>query len=169
MLCEHLGASKVIWLGQGVFMDETDGHVDNLCCFSSPGHVTLAWCDDEKDPMYAICRDAEKRLNAEKDAKGRTLTIHRILIPDPTLFSTSEDRPFHYGPNKAHRLAGSYVNYYLANGGVIVPQFGLPTDALAVAALQKVFPDRKIVGVMSRNVLLGGGNIHCITQQVPKA
>lgn len=168
----YLNVQKVIWLDKGVYLDETDGHVDNLCCFVRPGEVLLTWTDDSKDPQYDISRHALKMLSSETDARGRVLTIHKIHQPEPMLISKTEcdglDASETAKPRRAgDRLAASYVNFYIANGGVVMPLFDDPRDRDAVDLLTTLFPDRKVVGVRSREILLGGGNIHCITQQIP--
>ena len=173
LLRDYLGVRKVIWLGAGVPHDETGGHVDNLVCFVRPGTVLLSWCDDANDPHYQVSRDAEMRLLAAEDAQGRRLTVEHIPMPTPLYFTAAEaagiDRSAN-GMNRAagERLAASYVNFYIANGAIIAPCFDVPTDAQAQAVLQRQFPDRQIVMVSAREILLGGGNIHCITQQQPR-
>jgi len=172
-LREYLGVQVIVWLGRGVYQDETDGHVDNLCCFVRPGEVCLTWTNDATDPQYAISRDAFERLSQARDARGRRFKIHKLIQPDP-LYSTREEaqgvrpapgtRPRPAG----HRLAGSYVNFYIANRSVVVPLLDAKRDRAALAVLKRAFPKRKIVGVPAREILLGGGNIHCITQQVPR-
>ena len=168
-----LGVETVIWLGKGVACDETDGHVDNLCCFARPGELCLTWTDDRRDPQHAISRDALERLREARDARGREFKVHKIAQPGPLYMTADESggvdhvegtRPREPG----HRLAGSYVNFYIANGGVVVPLLDARRDRHALAQLKKVFPEREVVGVPSREILLGGGNIHCITQQVPQ-
>jgi agmatine deiminase len=171
-LRDYLGVSKVIWLAKGVFNDETDGHIDNLACFARPGEVCLTWTDNKRDPQYSISLDAWERLNDESDARGRRLKVTRLLMPGPLVMSAKEasgivaregTKPRAAG----ERLAASYVNFYIANGGVVMPLLDSSTDRLAAARLKRLFPDRRVVGVPAREVLLGGGNIHCITQQVP--
>jgi agmatine deiminase len=171
-LKDYLGGSHVIWLGEGVPGDETGGHVDNLACFINPGTVLLTWCDDPADPHYAVSRDAEARLAGTTDAKGRRITVERIPMPTPMFITEDEAAGVDQGVsgmNRAagERLAGSYVNFYIANGAIIAPQFGVPTDQPAQAVLEKLFPEREVVMVPAREILLGGGNIHCITQQQP--
>jgi agmatine deiminase len=172
VLRDYLGVSHVIWLGQGVPGDETDGHIDNLACFVRPGVVLLSWCDDPEDPHFAVSRDAEARLKGARDAQGRALVVERIPMPAP-MFITEEEAAgvdaTAEGMNRAagERLAASYVNFYVANGAIIAPCFGVATDEAARAVLVRLFPDRKIVMVPAREILLGGGNIHCITQQQP--
>ncbi len=173
-LAEYLGARTVIWLGRGVARDETSGHVDNLACFARPGHVVLTWTDDRRDPQYEISRDAERRLRAARDARGRRLTVHKLHQPAPLHLRDAEAASLDARPGSrprrgGDRLAASYVNFYAGNRCVVVPQFGDPRDAAARRVLARLFPTRRIVGVDSREVLLGGGNIHCITQQIPRA
>ena len=162
----------MIWLGAGVYNDETSGHVDNLCCFVRPGVVALTWTDDSDDPQHAISQDAYERLSAARDARGRALEIHRIHQPDPVLITAAEsqgvDAVAGSLPRRAgDRLAASYVNFYIANGVVVLPVFDDPRDEAATTALAGLFPDRTVVPVAAREILLGGGNIHCITQQQP--
>lgn len=173
ILCDYLGASRIIWLVQGVPFDETGGHIDNLACFAGPGRVLLSWCDDPTDPHYAVSRDAEARLLASYDAKGRSLAVTRLPMPEPMFISAAEaDGLDHTNPQTSRqageRLAGSYVNFLIINGAIIAPAFGTATDAAAQAILQDSFPERAIIMVPGREILLGGGNIHCITQQQPK-
>ncbi|MCD4720702.1 MAG: agmatine deiminase [Desulfobacula sp.] len=171
-LKKYLNVEKIIWLGKGVFMDETDGHVDNLCCFVKPGEVLLHWTDDKTDPQYEISRDAFDRLSDSVDAKQRKIKIHKIHQPGPLHMTEEESRGVEKKPNVAprdegNRLAGSYVNFYIANKGIVMPLFDDPRDNDAMEKIKGLFPDRKVVGVYAREILLGGGNIHCITQQQP--
>ena len=173
MLKDYLGVSHVIWLGQGVPGDETDGHVDNLACFVRPGVVLLTWCDDPADPHYAVSRDAEARLLGARDAQGRELVVERIPMPTPLFFTQEEAEGVDATPSGMNRTAGermaaSYVNFYIANGAIIAPSFGVETDEAARGVLARLFPEKEIVMVPAREILLGGGNIHCITQQQPK-
>ncbi len=172
MLFDHLGAEKMIWLGRGVVEDETDGHVDNLACFARPGVVLLTWTDDESDPQHAISRDARERLEATTDAAGRAIEVICLPSPGPLTVSQEEaagvqavegSRPRRPGD----RLAASYVNFYPGTTRVVFPQLDSRFDAQAARLLERCFPDREVVGVPAREILLGGGNIHCITQQVP--
>ncbi len=171
-LLDYLGAEKVLWLGRGVFADETDGHVDNLACFARPGVVLLTWCGDESDPQHEISLDARRRLEAAVDARGRGLEV--VLLPSPgPLTSSAEEAAGVEGaagtqPRRAgDRLAASYVNFYLANGRLVMPLLDERRDEEAARILAATFPEREVVGVPAREILLGGGNVHCITQQVP--
>jgi len=163
----------VIWLPRGIYNDETDGHIDNICCFVRPGVVLLAWTDDLNDPQYEISRVAYEILTKATDAKGRKLEVHKLQLPTPVLISAEEgegvDSIDGTMPRKeGDRMAASYVNFYIANGAVIAPLFNDPADQPALDKLKELFPDREVIGVYAREILLGGGNIHCITQQQPK-
>lgn len=172
ILADYLGLEKIVWLGLGVHNDETDGHVDNLACFARPGVVALTWTDDKADPQYDISRDAFERLSAAIDARGRKFEIHKIHQPDPMLMSEEESGGVDVVEGTLPRLPGarlaaSYINFYVANGVVTVPVFGDRRDDEAVAKIAALFPGRTVMPVSAREILLGGGNIHCITQQQP--
>jgi agmatine deiminase len=172
LLHEYVGATNVIWLGKGVVEDETDGHVDNLCCFIRPGEVALTWTDDKRDPQYRVSHDALERLMEARDARGRRLKVHKVVQPGPLYRTKQEaegvDTSDAASPRLAgQRLAASYINLYLGNGTVVVPLLDRKKDGQALRQMKKLFPDRRVIGVESREILLGGGNIHCITQQVP--
>ncbi|HEX6780792.1 MAG TPA: agmatine deiminase [Solirubrobacterales bacterium] len=173
VLLDYLGAEMVLWLGAGVFEDETDGHVDNLACFARPGVVLLTWTDDEDDPQHAISSDARDRLEAATDARGRALEV--VLLPSPGPLRTSAEEAEGVDaregtqPRRAgERLAASYVNFYPADSRIVYPLLDPRHDEEAGAILRRVFPEREAVGVPAREILLGGGNVHCITQQVPR-
>jgi len=171
-LREYTGAEKILWLGEGVYNDETDGHVDNLACFLRPGLVALTWTDDHNDPQYPISKDAFDRLTKFTDAKGRHLEVVKIHQPDPILITEEEAAgviPVEgtYPRNAGDRMAASYINFYFCNGGAVVPTFDDPHDQIALDVLQSALPERAVIGVPAREILLGGGNIHCITQQQP--
>jgi agmatine deiminase len=173
-LREYLGAEKVIWLGLGTYNDETDGHVDNLACFVEPGVVLLNWSEDAQDPQQEISLDALRRLEAATDARGRSLEVLRIPSPGPLLTSPEEaegvDEVEGTKPRRAgDRLAGSYVNFYPGNTRIVFPLLDEATDEAAAEVLRGCYPGREVVGVPGREILLGGGNVHCITQQVPAA
>ena len=171
LLHEYLGVESVIWLGKGVVDDETNGHVDNLCCFARPGEVILTWTDNKRDPQYRVSLDAFERLSEARDAKGRKLKIHKLHQPGPLHRTPAEAEgvdAVDYTVRKVHeRLAASYVNFYIGNSAIIMPLVDPKRDKQAARQLQKIFPERRLIGVQAREILLGGGNIHCITQQVP--
>jgi len=174
-LLEYLGAEKVIWLTRGLTADlDTDGHIDNFCCFTKPGEVLLAWSDDINDEQYHISREALAILEQTTDARNRSLKIVKIPIPPKLTYTESEIQELEgvdeleFARLPGERLAGSYVNFYIANGGIVMPSFDVSTDSIAKDILQSVFPSYEIVQVPGRDILLGGGNIHCITQQQPQ-
>uniref|UniRef100_A0A0E0DF36 Agmatine deiminase n=1 Tax=Oryza meridionalis TaxID=40149 RepID=A0A0E0DF36_9ORYZ len=153
--------------------EDTNGHVDNLCCFIKPGVVLLSWTDDENDPQYQRSVDALSTLSKSVDAKGRQIEVVKIHVPGP-LYMTKEEsegvaKTEHAIPREpGTRMAASYVNFYIANGGIVAPAFGDKWDEEACAVLQKAFPDHEVVMVEgAREIALAGGNIHCITQQQP--
>jgi agmatine deiminase len=173
VLFDYLGAEKMVWLGRGVFEDETDGHVDNLACFARPGVVLLTWTEDASDPQHEISRDARRRLEAATDARGRRLEVITLPSPGPMTITAAEaegvDAVEGTLPRRAgDRLAASSVNFYLGNSRVVMPLLDERHDAEAEAILRECFGEREVVGVPAREILLGGGNIHCITQQVPR-
>lgn len=173
VLKDYLNLETIIWLGRGTYNDETNGHVDNIACFIRPGVVALTWADDKNDPQYDISQEAYERLCAATDARGRKLEVHKIHQPGPIYITEEESQGVDaiegtLPRQPGDRLAGSYVNFYICNGGAVVPAFDDPHDQAAVETLQKLMPERKVVTVPGREILLGGGNVHCITQQQPK-
>jgi agmatine deiminase len=167
----HIGIRKVVWLPGGLYNDEdTNGHIDNMARFVGPGEVLVAWTDDEADPQYPNSKQAYDVLCAATDALGRPLRVHKMPMPTP-LFRTEEEAGG-VDAGAAERVAGerlpaSYANYLLVNGGIVMPAFGVPEDAVAADLLARLHPGRRVAQVPSREILLGGGNIHCITQQQP--
>lgn len=175
-LCRHLGVVKVLWIPRGVAGDDdTNGHVDNMACFLRPGVVALHWADENEDAeQYSRSQEALDYLVSETDATGRKLTIVKVLAPRALVRTAAECNGLVKVKGTfdlrqpGEVLPGSYINFYLPTGGVVVPQFGdVERDALAVATLQAQFPEREVVPVSSRDILCGGGNIHCITSQQP--
>ncbi len=172
-LCNYLNVEKVLWVKEGIYNDETNGHVDNMCAYVKPGVIALAWTEDVNDPQYQRSLDAYNYLINETDAKGRKIEVHKILTPSPILITQAESLGVDsvdgtLPRNEGDRLAASYVNYYVGNGFVAMPVFNDPNDQLAYNKLKELYPDRVIEPIYAREILLGGGNIHCITQQVPK-
>jgi agmatine deiminase len=155
-LCEALGVEAVLWLGDGLLNDHTDGHVDTVARFVAPGVVvamepTLAG-DPNRDTLLRLLAD----LGAMRDAAGRKLTV--VTLPSPGAVLDGDGRV----------MPASYVNFYIANHAVVVPTYGSPSDEAAVARVEALFPGRRTVGVDARAILGGGGAFHCITQQVPR-
>lgn len=154
---KFLNVSQIIWLKQGLFGDETDGHIDNVACFAKPGVILIQTCYNPEDPNYEITKENLDILKNATDAKGRKLEI--IEIPQP---------PVRY--YNGERLTLSYLNFYFVNQGIILPVFGgdaIETDKKAMDILQKVYPNREIVPIDGMSLIKEGGNVHCITQQMP--
>jgi agmatine deiminase len=164
----------VLWLPRGVYLDETDGHVDNLACFVEPGRVLLTWEDDPSDPQHERSVEARRVLERSTDARGRTLEVDLVPAPSRPAMTDEEASGIDRQPGAKPRrggdpLAASYVNYYLGNEVVVHPRLDPDHDDEAAELLGRLFPDRRIVGIDAREIILGGGgNIHCITQQVPR-
>lgn len=176
-LMEYLGAEKVLWIPRGIYNDETNEHVDNVCAFIRPGEVVLAWTDKEDDPQYALSKASLEALEAATDAKGRKIIVHKLPIPDvPVCIAEDEVQGYDFEEGEdmreaGERLAASYVNFYFSNDSVVVPAFGgenVASDMRAVELFTKLCPERKVVSIPARAIITGGGNIHCITQQLPK-
>ena len=169
----YLNVQKVIWLENGIFEDETNEHVDNMACFIEPGVVALAWTQDKDDPQYKYSQNAYRLLSSSVDAKGRKFKVIKVKLPKPLYMTKNEAKGIKCGRYDAKarpegsRLAASYINFYQGEKFVILPAFGVPEDKLAKAQLQKLYPNKDIIQINSREILLGGGNIHCITMQIP--
>ena len=155
-LKEYLGVNTIIWLKHGTDVG-TDGHVDNIACFVKPGTVMALSCSDKNDPFYEKINENLEILKTSIDNNSRRLEVielemsYKRLIPD-------DDEP------------SSYINFYIANNGIVMPTFDdKKADSNAKAVIQSAFPDRKIVAINGIDILMGGGNIHCITQQQPKS
>lgn len=173
----YLNVEKVLWLPHGIYNDETNEHVDNVCAFVRPGEVVLAWTDNEKDEQYALSKASYDFLKDAVDAKGRKIIIHKLPIPDvPVCISEEEVQGYDFVEGEdmreaGERLAASYVNFYFSNDSVVMPAFGgenTASDLRAAEILAALCPERKVVQIPARAILTGGGNIHCITQQIPK-
>ena len=171
-LKEYLNLDKIIWIKDGIDPDETNGHIDDVCCFKDVGEVICIWTDDKKSPYYKASHDAYNTLINETDAKGRKLKVHKLCMPKEDVKLGSNFR-IDSALGSKPRLEGdicvtSYMNFLITNGGIICPQFGDENDSLAIKQLKEIFPDKEVIGVYSKEVIYGGGNIHCITQQQPK-
>lgn len=170
----YLGAQKIVWLPRGIYNDETNEHVDNVCAYVGPAEVVLAWTDDESDPQYPLSKACLDALEQATDARGRRFVVHKLPIPaKPVCVQPDELEGYTFEAGEdtreaGERLAASYVNFYISNGGIILPQFGDANDAAAVRILQECFPTRRVYPIPARDIILGGGNIHCITQQIPR-
>jgi agmatine deiminase len=156
-LVDALGVDKVIWLGDGLLNDHTDGHVDTIVRFAGPGRVLCMEARDDDDPNREVLEAIASDLSTARDASGRSLEI--VRIPSPGLIESADGEP----------MAASYVNYYIANTTVVVPTYGSRYDEEAVRTIASCFPGRRTVGTSARAILSGGGAFHCITQQEPCA
>jgi agmatine deiminase len=151
----HLGASKMIWLKEGLKDDDTDGHIDEIACFIRPGLVLALIGSDSSDVDFKPLQENAALLRDSRDAQNRKLEVVTIAQPEVAYKDKS-------------RLSQSYVNFYLANGGLVMPAFGdRKADEQARGLLQELFPRRKVLQIPARELAYGGGNIHCITQQQP--
>jgi len=155
VLSVYLGVNQFIWLPFGLENDETAGHVDNAACFVRPGVVLFNWTSDPLDGNYQGCRENMAVLRASRDASGRTLEVIPIEQPG-------------YREGKEGRMALSYINFYIANGGIVMPAFDDFRDQAAYETIRRVFPDRKVMQLPVLDIFYGGGGIHCITQQQPE-
>jgi agmatine deiminase len=170
LLRDYTGAEKIIWLPRGCKFDETDGHIDDLACFVAPGELLMQWTDDESDPQYEIYQEAYEILSSNTDARGRSIEIHKVPQPAPLEWTAEEAAGLDAIEGSYQRVAGtricaSYINYYIGNSVVVVPTYDDPMDAPAQAVLRSLFPDHKVIGIRNaREILLGGGNVACITQ-----
>ncbi len=154
-LKEALGVSKVLWLGDGLLNDHTDGHIDTIARFVAPGVALCMEARGKNDPNEEVMNEIARDLEAMTDAKGRKLKVVRVPSPGRIENEFGDVMP------------ASYVNFYIANSTVIVPTYGSPFDAAAVKEIGALFPERKTIGVSAFSILSGGGAFHCITQQQP--
>ena len=171
-LCEYLNCEKVLWVKDGIDPEETNGHIDDVACFVKPGEVACIYTDDSEHPFYRQARAAYKYLSEARDARGRKLKVHKLcLTKHPVHMEGADTIDCRAGtiPRRNGELCiASYLNFLITNGGIIVPQYGDENDKLALEQLRNIFPKHKVVGVYTREIVYGGGNIHCITQQQPK-
>jgi agmatine deiminase len=154
VLSKMLGITHTIWLHEGLIDDETDGHIDNVACFAAPGRILLQVCTDPTDAQYAISQRHLHDLRTAHDARGRV--IETICIPQPPAVTEG-----------GRRLTLSYINFSFVNGAVIVPTFGVHTDEDALRIFAHTFPERTIHPIDGMALIREGGNVHCMTQQIP--
>jgi len=153
---EYLGVTHVLWLGKGIVGDDTHGHVDDLTRFVNATTAVTIVEEDRRDANYEPLQENLARLRGMKDQDGRALQVEMLPMPAPVYFD-------------GQRLPASYANFYIANKLVLAPTFNDANDRVALDVLGKVFPGREVVGIHCRDVVLGLGTIHCMTQQEPAA
>ncbi|WP_394182087.1 agmatine deiminase [Marinomonas posidonica] len=171
-LREYLGVEKVIWLPKGLYNDETNGHIDNILHVVRPGEVMLTVCEDPSDPQYDISMMALDILKDEKDAQGRNIKVYALPMPGPLYISETEATGLVSSDRMAReageRLAASYANFLICNDSIFYPLLDEQEDKAAARVFAQAFPNHKLIGIPARDILLGGGNLHCISQQIPR-
>ena len=153
-LRDYLGVTTILWLGEGIVGDDTDGHIDDLARFVGPSTIVTVVEEDPADANYHALQDNLRRLRGLRDQDGNVLRIVELPMPGAVEYL-------------GQRLPASYANFYIANGNVLVPTYRDPNDLEALSILRKVFPDRHVIGIDSIDLIWGLGSFHCITQQEP--
>lgn len=156
VLTSQLGVTQVFWLGEGIVGDDTDGHIDDLTRFVAEDTVVTVTEHNRQDDNYAMLAENRERLRQLRLADGRPLKVIELPMPRPVEFA-------------GDRLPASYANFYIGNTVVLMPSFDDPNDAVNERSLAAAFPDRRIVPIDCRDLVLGLGTFHCLTQQVPAA
>jgi agmatine deiminase len=152
----YLGVTNVLWLGDGIAGDDTDGHIDDLARFVAPDTIVTVVEDDPADVNYKVLQDNLERLRAMRDQDGRPFKIETLPMPPAVIHEDT-------------RLPASYANFYIANRAVLMPRFDCPNDAAAASTLSRLFPNRRVIGVPSTDLVWGLGSVHCLSQQHPAA
>ena len=160
-LKSYLGVVKVLWLGEGIVGDDTDGHIDDIARFVGPNTIICAVEDDPDDANYELLQENLARLESMTDADGRSFEIVTLPMPGAVGGTSTDTR-------NLDRLPASYANFYIANNVVLAPVFGHANDARAVETLQRVFSDRRVIPLNCEPLVWGMGTIHCVTQQQPQ-
>ena len=160
-LKDHLGVTKVLWLGEGIVGDDTDGHIDDIARFVAPDVIVCALEDDPEDANYEILQENLARLRSMTDTNGRPFEIVTLPMPGIVGGASTSTRDL-------DRLPASYANFYIANNVVLLPVFGHANDARAVEILQNLFRTRRVIPINCEPLVWGMGTIHCVTQQQPQ-
>lgn len=172
-LKKYLNAKKIIWLPHGIYNDETNEHVDNMACFLDETKILLAYEEDSSDIQYSYSKMALDILENETTFDGKKIEVIKCPLPK-TMFMTKEEaleiEETEYAIKRPenNRLAGSYINFYQSDKFVLLPKFNAKEDILALNILKNIYPNKDIIQIESREILLAGGNIHCTTMQIPK-
>jgi agmatine deiminase len=151
---KYFGVSNIIWLGKGIVGDDTHGHIDDLCRFVKEDTVVLVAEENSSDENYNLLKENRERLQNIHLPNGSKLYVVDLPMPSPVIF-------------KGQRLPASYANFYISNYAVLVPTFNDPNDRIALGILSELFPDRKVIGIHSLNLVWGLGTIHCLTKEQP--
>lgn len=181
VLHDYLGIEKVIWLKEGVDTDdgETDGHIDDVCGYIAPGEVICCYTEDTDNIYYEVFKECYETLCAATDAKGRKLKVHKVPAAKPFLYNAEEaenilpTQGLAQDPDGTWREEGdhavpSYGNFLITNGAIILPIYDLESDQEAIDAFREIVDGRfEVIPVPAHNIALGGGSVHCITQQIP--
>jgi agmatine deiminase len=160
-LRDYLGVQKVLWLGEGIIGDDTDGHIDDIARFVESNVIVCALEDDPEDANYELLNDNLKRLKKMTDANGRPFEIVTLPMPGAVGGSSTDTR-------NLDRLPASYANFYITNNVVLAPIFGHENDQRAIETLRRLFPTRRVVGINCEPLVWGMGTIHCVSQQQPQ-
>jgi len=170
---ECFGIEKIIWIKRGFDFDETNGHIDVFLNFVDEYNIMLAWTEDSSNPQYPILHEVEEQLKTATAVDGKPFEIHKTLMPMPMRITAEEAAGIIQHDSALTRAADlrlypTYNNAYIFNGGVLVPTFNCPEDEIAVKQFQNLFPDRIVYPLYSKEILIGGGNFHCILHEIPR-
>jgi agmatine deiminase len=159
-LKKYFGINQILWLKDGIVGDDTDGHVDDITRFVDEKTIITAIEENKDDENYEPLMENYERLKSFKDLDGNPFNIIKLPMPEPQYYD--------YPDQKNYRLPASYANFYITNKYVIVPIFNCKNDKIAIEILQKIFSDRKVVGIYAYDIVIGLGAFHCLTMQIPK-
>ncbi|MBY0425242.1 MAG: agmatine deiminase family protein, partial [Cytophagales bacterium] len=154
ILKKYLGVTHILWMGDGIAGDDTDGHIDDIIRFVNPTTILCAYEDNPLDENYNALKENYEQLEKSTDESGRPFQLVKLPMPDPV----------HY---EGERLPASYANFYIGNRAVLVPTYRCAKDTTALNIIQNHFPDRKVVGIDFHDCILGLGSLHCLSQQEP--
>lgn len=161
LLKEGLGLERIVWLKDGFVEDETGGHIDNVCRFLPNGEIVIAWTDEKSNPMYERCRQIEKELHMQIPE----IPVHKFITPSAQYRLETETVDCEGAKKRLSEelLTASYINYYETDRAVFVPQFGVKEDKIAERQFEQLFVGRDIIPMFTREYILAGGGIHCLT------
>ena len=160
-LKDYLGVEKILWLGEGIVGDDTDGHIDDITRFVSEDTIVTVIEEDKNDPNYEPLKENFEKLKKFTDTNGKRFNVVTLPMPDPVFYRYPDSE-------KPERLPASYANFYISNTAVVVPIYNCDKDKIALKTLQEIFPDRAVIGIYAYDIVVGLGAFHCLTQQIPK-